>query len=100
MNTAPADAPVSHVPAWPLFPDQVRGRDAVVRHLRRPGTRAQYISATGTGKTLVAIRVALALRARLTLVVVPTLDLAAQTALAWRLPASHDHCVVDGYGRP
>jgi superfamily II DNA or RNA helicase len=77
-----------------LFPDQVRGRDAAVRHLRRPGTRAQYISATGTGKTLVTIRVALALRARLTLVVVPTLDLAAQTALAWRRDGYLRHMII------
>ncbi|OEJ21677.1 hypothetical protein AS594_39930 [Streptomyces agglomeratus] len=53
-----------------------------MRHLRRPGTRAQYISATGTAKTLVAIRIALA--REVTLVVAPTLDLAAQTPLAWR----------------
>ncbi|MBT2526985.1 Helicase associated domain protein [Streptomyces sp. ISL-99] len=85
---------MSHVPAWPLFSDQVRGRDAAVRHLRRPGTRAQYISATGTGKTLVAIRIALALQARLTLVVVPTLDLAAQTALAWRRDGYMRHMII------
>ncbi|MET9694661.1 DNA/RNA non-specific endonuclease [Streptomyces sp. NPDC006514] len=49
-----------------------------------------YVAATGTGKTVVGIRAALALRARLVLVVVPTLDLAVQTALAWR---------ADGYTR-
>jgi superfamily II DNA or RNA helicase len=38
------------------------------------------VSATGTGKTLVSIRVADELGARLVLFVVPTLDLAAQTA--------------------
>ncbi|MEV8529545.1 DEAD/DEAH box helicase family protein [Streptomyces sp. NPDC052000] len=37
---------------------QVRGRDAAVRHPRRPHTRALFVSATGTGKTLVAIRIA------------------------------------------
>ncbi|WP_141747245.1 hypothetical protein [Streptomyces agglomeratus] len=63
-----------------------------MRHLRRPGTRAQYISATG--KTLVAIGIALALQARLTLVVVPTLDLAAQTALAWRRDGYLRHTIT------
>ncbi|MFE6839995.1 DEAD/DEAH box helicase family protein [Streptomyces sp. NPDC057705] len=63
---------------------------AVVRHLHRPGNRGLYVAATGTGKTVVGIRATLALRARLVLVVVPTLDLAAQTALAWR---------ADGYTR-
>ncbi|MDX3358037.1 DEAD/DEAH box helicase family protein, partial [Streptomyces sp. ME01-24h] len=43
-----------------------------------------YVSACGTGKTLVGIRVAGTLGSQLTLVVVPTLDLIAQTALAWR----------------
>ncbi|MEU0132202.1 DEAD/DEAH box helicase family protein [Streptomyces sp. NPDC006289] len=39
-----------------LRPHQVKGRDAAARHLRRPGTRGLFVSATGTGKTLVAIR--------------------------------------------
>ncbi|MFE9253500.1 Helicase associated domain protein [Streptomyces sp. NPDC007088] len=77
-----------------LFPHQKRGLDAVVRHLRRPRSRALYVSATGTGKTLVSIRAADALDARLVLVVVPTLDLAAQTALAWRRDGHLEHMVI------
>ncbi|WP_234431998.1 DEAD/DEAH box helicase [Streptomyces sp. NRRL S-241] len=94
MSTATTETAVCHEPVRPLFPDQVRGRDSAVRHLRRPGTRGLYVSATGTGKTLVAIRVALALGARLTLVAVPTLDLAAQTALAWRADGYLRHLVI------
>ncbi|MGW8359264.1 DEAD/DEAH box helicase family protein [Streptomyces wedmorensis] len=41
-----------------LRPDQERGLVATVRHLRRPRTRALYVAATGTGKTLVSIRAA------------------------------------------
>ncbi|WP_406274950.1 DEAD/DEAH box helicase family protein [Actinacidiphila glaucinigra] len=64
--------------------DQQAGLDRAVRHLHRTGTRGLYVSACGTGKTLVGIRLAGTLGSRLTLVVVPTLDLIAQTALAWR----------------
>ncbi|WP_327350142.1 Helicase associated domain protein [Streptomyces sp. NBC_01321] len=78
----------------PLRPDQVQGLGAVVRHLRRPHTRALYVAATGTGKTLVSIRAADELAAKLVLVVVPTLDLAAQTALAWRRDGHHEHMVI------
>ncbi|MEU2119446.1 Helicase associated domain protein [Streptomyces sp. NPDC016459] len=77
-----------------LRPDQVRGLGAVVKHLRRPGSRALYVAATGTGKTLVSIRAADELGARLVLVVVPTLDLAAQTALAWRRDGHLEHMVI------
>lgn len=77
-----------------LRPHQVRGRDAAVRHLRRPGSRGLYVAATGTGKTLVAIRIAETLAARLVLVVVPTLDLAAQTALAWRKDGHSEQMVI------
>ena len=52
------------------------------------------MSATGTGKTLVSIRMADELDARLVLFVVPTLDLAAQTALAWRADAHGEHMVI------
>ncbi|MFK0025673.1 Helicase associated domain protein [Streptomyces sp. NPDC090798] len=77
-----------------LHADQERGLAAVVQHLRRPHSRALYVSATGTGKTLVSIRATDALKARLVLVVVPTLDLAAQTALAWRRDGHHEHMVI------
>ncbi|WDM16627.1 Helicase associated domain protein [Streptomyces lavenduligriseus] len=77
-----------------LFPDQADAVDRLVRHLRRPGTRALFVSATGTGKTLVSIRVADGLGARLVLFVVPTLDLAAQTALAWRRDGHGEHMVI------
>ncbi|MEV0495676.1 DEAD/DEAH box helicase [Streptomyces atratus] len=77
-----------------LRPHQVEGRDAAARHLRRPGTRGLFVSATGTGKTLVAIRLVDLLGLRLVLVVVPTLDLAAQTALAWRQDGHLEHMVI------
>lgn len=77
-----------------LFPDQVEAVSRVARHLRRPGTRGLFVAATGTGKTLVSIRVADELRARLVLFVVPTLDLAAQTALAWRRDGHTEHMVI------
>ncbi|MFJ5829577.1 Helicase associated domain protein [Streptomyces sp. NPDC093089] len=83
----PADRPA-------LRPDQERGLRAAVRHLRRPNTRALYVAATGTGKTLVSIRAADELGARLVLVAVPTLDLAAQTALAWRRDGHLEHMVI------
>ncbi|WP_329536857.1 DEAD/DEAH box helicase family protein (plasmid) [Streptomyces sp. NBC_01450] len=77
-----------------LFPDQAEAAERLVRHLRRAGTRGLYVSATGTGKTLVSIRVADELGARLVLFVVPTLDLAAQTALAWRRDGHGEHMVI------
>ncbi|MBT2442542.1 Helicase associated domain protein [Streptomyces sp. ISL-36] len=77
-----------------LRPDQEQGLVAAVRHLRRPHTRALYVAATGTGKTLVSIRAADELAARLILVVVPTLDLATQTALAWRRDGHLEHMVI------
>ncbi|WP_339135255.1 Helicase associated domain protein [Streptomyces sp. f51] len=77
-----------------LFADQAEALSRLARHLRRPGTRALYVSATGTGKTLVSIRLADELDARLVLFVVPTLDLAAQTALAWRRDGHLEHMVI------
>ncbi|MFE9941817.1 DEAD/DEAH box helicase [Streptomyces hirsutus] len=77
-----------------LFPDQAEAVERLVRHLRRPRSRGLYVSATGTGKTLVSIRVADQLDARLVLFVVPTLDLAAQTALAWRSDGHNEHMVI------
>ncbi|PGH52281.1 DEAD/DEAH box helicase [Streptomyces sp. Ru87] len=66
--------------------------DAVVRALEFPtrslaperGLRTQVIMATGSGKTRVAARSAEKLRAGRVLVLVPSLDLLAQTAAAWR----------------
>ncbi|MEV6809728.1 Helicase associated domain protein [Streptomyces sp. NPDC051132] len=87
-----------------LFDDQADAVNRLARHLHRPGTRGLYVSATGTGKTLVSIRVADELGARLVLFVVPTLDLAAQTALAWRRDGHGEHMVIvssmDAAGRP
>ncbi|MFF9206325.1 DEAD/DEAH box helicase family protein [Streptomyces sp. NPDC014986] len=77
-----------------LFPDQAEAVMRLARHLRRAGTRGLFVSATGTGKTLVSIRTADALGARLVLFVVPTLDLAAQTALAWRRDGHGEHMVI------
>lgn len=52
------------------------------------------MAATGTGKTVVSSRVADELDAKLVLFVVPTLDLAAQTALAWRRDGHGEHMVI------
>ncbi|MGW2892456.1 Helicase associated domain protein [Streptomyces griseoruber] len=81
-------------PKRPLFADQAEALSRLARHLRRPATRALYVSATGTGKTLVSIRLADELDARIVLFVVPTLDLAAQTALAWRRDGHLEHMVI------
>ncbi|MFD5968346.1 Helicase associated domain protein [Streptomyces sp. NPDC060311] len=66
--------------------------DAVVRALELParslvserGLRTQVIMATGSGKTRVAVRSAEELHAGRVLVLVPSLDLLAQTDSAWR----------------
>ncbi|MFE6886652.1 Helicase associated domain protein [Streptomyces sp. NPDC057694] len=75
-----------------LLPHQVEAVDGVLRALQEPaagtmpsqGLRAQVISATGSGKTLIAVETARRLRARRVLVLVPTLDLLLQTVAAWR----------------
>ncbi|WP_123459607.1 DEAD/DEAH box helicase [Streptomyces sp. PanSC19] len=66
--------------------------DAVVRALELParslvperGLQTQVIMATGSGKTRVAVRSAEELHAGRVLVLVPSLDLLAQTEAAWR----------------
>ncbi|MFF6954842.1 Helicase associated domain protein [Streptomyces iakyrus] len=75
-----------------LRPHQREAVDSVLRALEFParstvperGLRTQVIMATGTGKTLVAARSAEELRAGRVLVLVPSLDLLAQTEAAWR----------------
>ncbi|WP_333741263.1 DEAD/DEAH box helicase [Streptomyces sp. IBSBF 2806] len=75
-----------------LRPHQREATDAVVRALTLPpgthapgqGLRTQVIMATGSGKTLVAARSAEELWAGRVLVLVPSLDLLAQTEAAWR----------------
>ncbi|MGA5318155.1 Helicase associated domain protein [Streptomyces pseudogriseolus] len=75
-----------------LRPHQREAVDAVVRSLEFParstaperGLRTQVVMATGSGKTLVAARSAEELRAGRVLVVVPSLDLLAQSEAAWR----------------
>ncbi|MGW7257363.1 Helicase associated domain protein [Streptomyces sp. NPDC054834] len=75
-----------------LRPHQREAVDAVVRALQQPGgaalpprgLRTQVVMATGAGKTLVAVRGAEELRAGRVLVLVPSLDLLAQTEGAWR----------------
>ncbi|MGX5215025.1 Helicase associated domain protein [Streptomyces violaceus] len=75
-----------------LRPHQREAVDAVLRALELParstvpprGLRTQVIMATGAGKTLVAARSAEELRAGRVLVLVPSLDLLAQTEAAWR----------------
>lgn len=41
-----------------MRPDQQNGHDRAVRHLHRPGARGLYVSACGTGRTRVAVRLA------------------------------------------
>ncbi|MFI8895446.1 DEAD/DEAH box helicase [Streptomyces paradoxus] len=80
------------MPAQELRPHQREAVDAVLRALEFParssvppcGLRTQVIMATGTGKTLVATRSSEQLRAGRVLVLVPSLDLLAQTEAAWR----------------
>lgn len=75
-----------------LRPHQREAVDAMLRALDFParstvperGLRTQVIMATGSGKTLVATRSAEELRAGRVLVLVPSLDLLAQTEAAWR----------------
>lgn len=75
-----------------LRPHQREAVDAVLRALAVPpggrvperGLRTQVIMATGSGKSLVAVRSAEELRAGRVLVLVPSLDLLVQTAAAWR----------------
>ncbi|MFC9951395.1 DEAD/DEAH box helicase [Streptomyces prasinus] len=75
-----------------LRPHQREAVDAVLRTLEFParstvperGLRTQVIMATGSGKTLVAARSAEELRAGRVLILVPSLDLLAQTEAAWR----------------
>ncbi|MGW2025218.1 Helicase associated domain protein [Streptomyces decoyicus] len=74
-----------------LRPHQVEAVDAVVRALELVpegesprGVRAQVVAATGTGKSLIAVHAAKALRSKRVLVLVPTLGLLAQTVSVWR----------------
>ncbi|WP_376618106.1 Helicase associated domain protein [Streptomyces sp. NPDC055955] len=75
-----------------LRPHQREAVDAIVKALELParsfvperGLRTQVIMATGSGKTLVAARSAQELHAGRVLVLVPSLDLLAQTEAAWR----------------
>lgn len=78
--TRPATVPPRLAPR----PNQQAAITAGTRQLRPRHSRALITSACGTGKTLTAIRIAENLGACLILNVFPTLDLLAQTALAWR----------------
>ncbi|MEU7802594.1 Helicase associated domain protein [Micromonospora arborensis] len=70
-----------------LWPHQRRAVAAAVDRLR-PGGRAMVVAACGTGKTRVGAETARQLDAARVLVVVPTLELLAQTVHAYRL--AHD----------
>ncbi|MFE1878052.1 Helicase associated domain protein [Streptomyces sp. NPDC059496] len=75
-----------------LRPHQREAVDAALRALELPATqtiperglRTQVVMATGSGKSLVAVRSAEELHAGRVLVLVPSLDLLAQTEAAWR----------------
>ncbi|MCZ7430089.1 DEAD/DEAH box helicase [Streptomyces sp. WMMC1477] len=87
----------------PLLPHQVEAVDAAVRALEPPpgkriprnGLRATVVSACGTGKTLIGINAAqrLAMYGRV-LVLVPTLDLLAQTVREWRAEGRHGKAIA------
>uniref|UniRef100_UPI003F6A3DE9 DEAD/DEAH box helicase family protein n=1 Tax=Streptomyces bobili TaxID=67280 RepID=UPI003F6A3DE9 len=81
------------MPHSQLRPHQREAVNAVLRALASPagtrtvrerGLRTQVVMATGSGKTLVATRSAEELHAGRVLVLVPSLDLLAQTEAAWR----------------
>lgn len=65
-------------------PHQREAAKAALAHLAN-GSRATVVAACGTGKTLMAAMVTEGLGARRVLVVVPTIDLLAQTARGWSL---------------
>ncbi|MFI8966472.1 Helicase associated domain protein [Streptomyces sp. NPDC053493] len=75
-----------------LRPHQREAVDSALRTLKLParstvpeqGLRTQVVMATGSGKTLVAVRSAEELQAGRVLVLVPSLDLLAQTEAAWQ----------------
>ncbi|GAA3000116.1 hypothetical protein GCM10020229_10490 [Kitasatospora albolonga] len=75
LATATATSPPNGERRWPRA-DQQAGIAAAARQLRRAGSRATVVSACGTGKTLIGIRVAEEVGAHQVLVVVPTKDLA------------------------
>ncbi|MFE9481223.1 DEAD/DEAH box helicase family protein [Streptomyces spororaveus] len=76
----------------PLRPHQSEGLARAVEELtphspselHAAGLRTQVIMATGSGKTLVAVRAAEEVGGQRVLVLVPSLDLLDQTARAWR----------------
>ncbi|MFI1386687.1 Helicase associated domain protein [Embleya sp. NPDC020886] len=79
-------------------PHQVEAVDAAVRGLEGPvrpgGNRGLLVSATGTGKTLIAAETARRLAPTGgTLVLVPTLDLLTQIVTAWRT-LGHDEAML------
>ncbi|WP_324608719.1 DEAD/DEAH box helicase family protein [Streptomyces sp. NRRL S-1824] len=97
----PAEVFPSRHPQRPsLRPDQVQGLGAVVRHLRRSHTRALYVAATGTGKTLVSIRAADELAARLVLVVVQLTAPSPLTPRAQSGPQAQVVAVYPGLSAP
>lgn len=73
-------------------PHQAEAVRAVHDHLS-VHPRATVVAACGTGKTHIAAWSAQALRARRTLVAVPTLELLSQTARAWTLAGHHTRTV-------
>jgi predicted helicase len=90
-----------------MRPHQQEAVDAVVRALApaapgpppERGLRTQVVMATGSGKTLVAVRSAEALRAGRVLVLVPSLDLLTQTEAAWRAAGRSGRGEQPGPGR-
>jgi superfamily II DNA or RNA helicase len=82
----------SEMTAMDPLPHQVEASDAAARKLvllpgqemPAQGLRTQVITATGSGKTFIAVLTAMRLRAGRVLALVPTLDLPAQMAEAWR----------------
>ncbi|MEV0498078.1 Helicase associated domain protein [Streptomyces spectabilis] len=87
MPTSPDPAAATHLKPTArrtLRADQQHAVNAAVRHLKSPRTRGHIVSACGTGKTLIALRIAEALNTNHLLIAVPSLDLIGQWAQAAR----------------
>ncbi|MFH9229000.1 DEAD/DEAH box helicase family protein [Streptomyces lydicus] len=82
MRRRDEDSPCS--PARGCGRGAPRPRTACKSSCARTGLRTQVIMATGSGKSLVAVRSAEELHAGRVLVLVPSLDLLVQTEAAWR----------------
>lgn len=101
LETAQVDWPSSPAALRPKSPKRKRPRPHQSEAIRAvlkgfaARDRGQLIIACGTGKTLTALIVAERLKAKRTLVLVPSLSLLAQTLREWTANASEDrNCCI------